>query len=561
MYPASPPLKPENAPRVAVPAVLRGLAALIAAAALSASLTACRASSAPTPSQTAQTGPAAAPANPTSVREPAVAGANGFYPDRPEVLKQVLQEALKVPRPAVPGRIVGIMVPHAGYQFSAPVAAYAYRAVEGLRPSTVVLLGPSHSVPFTGAALDDHDAWQTPLGQVPVNTALREALQKADPAFGMSHAAHAGEHSLEVQVPFLQTVISPLRILPILVCDDRPEAVDRIADTLSRVLAHENVLLVASTDLSHYPSDADARRVDQEFLRAVGTFDPAQVRATSDRLLGEGVPNLKCCACGLGGLLVTMKVAKALGADQAEVLHYANSRDATDTVLGPGIVGYGAVAFTDTDGVAPAEPPGTGSEPKGVSMSSPAEPGALTEEQQRVLLRVARQALTARVQGKPLPDTDVITDPVLREKRAAFVTLKKRGQLRGCIGHVEPMRPLVEAVAELAVAAGFDDYRFPAVRADELADLEIDISAMSPLRKVTPEEIVVGKHGVVVEQNGRRGVFLPQVAPEQGWDRDTMLTVLCREKAGLPGDAWKKGADLWVFTAQVFSEKELGIRP
>ena len=554
------------------PPRLRALLAFFGAVLLGCGVVSCRGSFPMAPEKPAGGQPSAgrpeaagAPATPGgagNVRPPAVAGADAFYPDRPEVLEQVLQEALEIPTPAVPGRIVGIMAPHAGYQFSAAVAGQAYGAVRGRRPGTVVLIGPSHSLPFTGAALDDHDAWQTPLGEVPLNTQLRSALLAADPAFGLSREAHAKEHCLEVQVPFLQTVISPLRLLPILVSDDQPKAVARIAQTLAQVLAGEDVLLVASTDLSHYPGYEDAVRVDKEFLRAVATFDPAKVRATSDRLLGEKVPELKCACCGLGALLVTMRVAQALGADHALVLKYANSRDATDTVVGPGIVGYGAAAFYDLDGIAPTPAPQPGGGRKGVSMASPAaESGELNQEQQRVLLRIARQALTARVRDEPPPDTEAVTDPVLREKRAAFVTLKKRGQLRGCIGHVEPMQPLVEAVAELAVAAGLEDYRFPPVRAEELAAVEIDISAMSPLRKVaSPDEVVVGKHGVVVEQGGRRGVFLPQVAPEQGWDRDTMLTALCREKAGLPGDAWKKGADLWVFTAQVFGEGELGLK-
>ncbi len=553
---------------------------VLGAAALCYAALSCRSPSTQAPNAGSARGAAASDSSGTSasaqeagkVRPPARAGS--FYPSDPETLKAVLAQSLDIPKPTVRGRIIGILVPHAGYQFCAAVAGYSYRAVQHMEPDTVVLIGPSHSMLFEGAALDTSDAWETPLGQVPVNVTLRKALLAADPVFGASAAAHAPEHSLEVQLPFLQSALGsatrhyPLRILPILIADDRPKAVDTIAGALSKVLKDEDVLLVASSDLSHYPSYEDAVRVDQEFLKAVASFDPAQVRATEERLMAEGVKQLDCVACGLGPLLVTMKVAKALGADKAEVLKSANSGDATDTALGPGVVGYGAVVFY-ASGESAANPPahqeGAGPEggEKGVSMTQPASDSPeLNEQQQRTLLHIARQAIVAHIKGGPKLDTDAVTDEVLREQRAAFVTLKKEGNLRGCIGHIEPRLPLVEAVAELAVAAATQDFRFPPVQAEEVDKLEIDISAMSPLRKVgSAEEIIVGKHGVVVEQGGRRGVFLPQVAPEQGWDRETMLTVLCREKAGLPGDAWKKGADLYVFTAQVFSEQQLGIKP
>jgi len=159
----------------------------------------------------------------------------------------------------------------------------------------------------------------------------------------------------------------------------------------------------------------------------------------------------------------------------------------------------------------------------------------------------------------PAPQSD---DPALTASCGCFVTLKTRGRLRGCIGELEPRQPLIEAVAGRAIAAAEQDPRFMPVTAEELRTIAIEISAMSPLRKVdSADEIVVGKHGVVVKQDFRSGVFLPQVAPEQGWDRDTMLSILCTEKAGLPADAWKHGAELWVFTANVFSEEEFGMAP
>jgi len=184
------------------------------------------------------------------------------------------------------------------------------------------------------------------------------------------------------------------------------------------------------------------------------------------------------------------------------------------------------------------------------------EHGALNEQQQQILLQLARDTIERYVRDRTVPDLPQ-GDPAFLAERAVFVTLHKHGQLRGCIGELEAREPLAEAVRSSAISAATRDPRFPPVGPDELDDIEIEISVLSPLCKVeSPDEITVGKHGVMVAEGMRRGVFLPQVAPEQGWDRDTMLSYLCAHKAGLPADAWRRGADLYVFTTQVFSEKD-----
>jgi len=182
--------------------------------------------------------------------------------------------------------------------------------------------------------------------------------------------------------------------------------------------------------------------------------------------------------------------------------------------------------------------------------------GELNERQQRLLLKLARDTIAQWVTSRTMPELPT-GEPIFEEPRAVFVTLHKHGQLRGCIGTLEPREPLAAAVRSSAISAATQDPRFSPVTADELDDLHIEISVLSPLRKVdSPDEIIVGVHGVMVAHGMRRGVFLPQVAVEQGWDRDTMLNYLCAHKAGLPADAWRHGADLYVFTAQVFGEDE-----
>ncbi|MGC9318324.1 MAG: AmmeMemoRadiSam system protein A [Armatimonadota bacterium] len=187
-------------------------------------------------------------------------------------------------------------------------------------------------------------------------------------------------------------------------------------------------------------------------------------------------------------------------------------------------------------------------------MSDRTAQGELDEQQQEILLDLARETIKRYVTEGTVPDPPS-GDPALEQPRAVFVTLHKHGQLRGCIGSLEPREPLAAAVRSSAISAATQDPRFPPVTPEELDDLEIEISVLSPLRRVdSADEIVVGEHGVMVADGMRRGVFLPHVAPEQGWDRDTMLQYLCAHKAGLPADAWQRGAELHVFTAQVFGE-------
>jgi AmmeMemoRadiSam system protein A len=182
--------------------------------------------------------------------------------------------------------------------------------------------------------------------------------------------------------------------------------------------------------------------------------------------------------------------------------------------------------------------------------------GELNKRQQQILLKLARDTITQWVTSRTLPELPT-GEPIFEEPRAVFVTLHKHGQLRGCIGTLEPREPLAAAVRSAAISAATQDPRFPPVTAAEIPELEIEISVLSPLRRVeSADEIEVGKHGVVVAAGMRRGVFLPQVPIEQGWDRETMLNYLCLHKAGLPADAWRRGAELWVFTTQVFSEAD-----
>jgi AmmeMemoRadiSam system protein B/AmmeMemoRadiSam system protein A len=509
---------------------------------------------------------AAAAAVESASRGPAVAGM--FYPADPEGLRALVGKLLAQARPPqMRGEVVGLVVPHAGYSYSAAVAAYAYKTVQGRRGLEVVVIGPSHHLPLSGAGLSSAATWRTPLGEVEVDQELNQALQATAPQiFHPADEAHAPEHSIEVQLPFLQVALQDFKLVPVLIQDFSPENCKRIGQVLGEVLRGRHCLLVASTDLAHYPPTELCRQVDLKTLaniekRALGAIYQWEQEATAryaDR-------NVACTMCGLGPVVAVLVAAEALGADQVVRLKYANSGE-IEPATAQRSVGYGALALVATHPTQPKPSPTQDQSAAGggKQMAAAAPPGSadnLTREQQKQLLALAREAISEWVKHrrriKPAG-----TDPAWRERRAVFVTLRKRGQLRGCIGTLEPVAPLGEAVVEAAISAATQDPRFSPTQPEELPELDIHISVLSPLRRVDkPEEIVLGKHGIVVQQGGRRGVFLPEVAIEQGWDLETTLTVLCVEKAGLPGDAWKHGAELYVFTTQSFGEQELGLGP
>jgi len=486
------------------------------------------------------------------IRPAAVAGS--FYPLGRADLTAAVTKAYEGVEPVeLPGRLIALIVPHAGYRFSAATAARAYVQLAEAPPATVVLVGPSHNMPVDGAAVSACDAWATPLGNMPVDRELAEELCDAEPAIRLSDTPHAPEHCLEVQLPLLRQVAPDCRIVPLAVTNESDEACGPIASALAEVLADTDAVLVASSDMAHYPAPVECRSVDQRTLEAIQKMDADLLRDLDREQLNAGIKDLGCTLCGLAAVQIVMRAAKGLGADRAVVLGYANSGEIAPE-LGDRAVGYGAVAFCDStreprQRIARAEPEeAEGDMEDNVTM--------LTAEQREYLLRLARSTLEASLSGRALPAAGA-EDAALTRDAAVFVTLTKAGRLRGCIGCTEAYIPLAEAVQEFAVAAATRDLRFPAMRSEELDETSIEISVLSPLVKVdSADDIIVGTHGVMVEMDGRRGLFLPQVATDNDFGRDEFLSLLCAEKAGLPADAWKRGANLHVFTVEKFAETD-----
>jgi len=467
------------------------------------------------------------------IRESVIAGS--WYPGDPEVLRgQVLQFLAEATPPPIEGELVALISPHAGYMYSGQVAAYAYKLLKGKRYDVVVIVAPSHRAYFRGASVYPRGGYRTPLGIVPVAERLTERLREACPLVDYVPQAHAQEHSLEIQLPFLQVVLGDFELVPLVMGEHDFYTCEELAKAIVEVVKGERALLVASTDLSHFHPYPQAVALDKVVLEHVEAFDPEGL----SRDLRSG----RCEACGGGPMVAVMLAAKALGASGAKVLKYANSGDVTGDRSS--VVGYMAAAIYRGGGAAEAGDPREGK--VGVDLG-------LTEEEKEKLHEIARTVIRNKVLGEPIPEFH-ITSPRLKEPRGVFVTIKKHGQLRGCIGYVRAIKPLWQAVADMAEAAAFQDPRFPPVRVDELGELEIEISVLTPLREIKdPEEIEVGKHGIMIERPPYySGLLLPQVATEYGWDRETFLEQTCI-KAGLPPNAWRDPATrIYIFSAEIF---------
>ena len=478
------------------------------------------------------------------VRAPAVAGQ--FYPSDPAHLKLAVQQFLKDALTVSIENPKAIVVPHAGYIFAGQICADAYRQVMGRSFNLIVILGTNHTVSnLNGFSVYSRGAFQTPLGLAPVDEGLAAALLAEDENCISNREAHVREHSVEVQVPFIQVLFPAAKIVPIVVGTNDLKMCTHFGQALAKVLKGRQALIVISSDLSHYPPYDDAVRVDRKTLETVLKLDPKEFSAWTQSSFGN-TPNLVTYACGEAPILAGLVAAKAMGATRAALVSYANSGD---VAVGDRsrVVGYGAVVLGTGKAPAAAKDPNHSAS---VPAATPLQAG-----DKRALLKLARETIMRYLTTETVPLPRGFSSR-LDVPQGAFVTLKKKGELRGCIGHIPPDFQLRETVADMAAQAAFNDPRFRSVELKELEDIEIEISALTPMKPIpSAEEIKVGCDGVVIFKDGKSAVFLPQVAVEQKWGRIELLDNLCL-KAGLPVGCWKNGAKLQVFQAEVFSESE-----
>ncbi len=464
------------------------------------------------------------------IRLASVAGK--FYNANKDELKNEIENYLKKvqTKTETNKKIKAIIVPHAGYTFSAEVAAYSYKMLVEQNIKRVFLLGNSHSAYFNGLAIDNNDTWQTPLGKVELDMNTTEKMVKLSHKINFNSSVHKNDHILEVQIPFLQTVLKKdFKIIPIVFGNKDQLAYLELAKILKDNLK-ENDLIVVSSDLSHYPNYNNANEIDQQSLSIIQTKNILALEKYIKKIKNEKIPHEETLMCGGDAIKTVMELSNNLDWE-VKILKYSNSGDIT---IGnkKSVVGYGALAFLENT-----------------------ENKQLNNKQKNILLNIVKKTIESYIKNNQIPDFK-IEDAKLKERAGAFVTIHKNGQLRGCIGQIIPSnKPLWQVVRNMAIAASTKDNRFLPVKKEELKNLEYEISVLSrPLKIKNWRNIELGKHGVIINKDLHSGVFLPQVAIETGWNLEKFLSKLCKDKAGLSTDCYKNDQKiiLKIFTAQVF---------
>ncbi|MBD3220770.1 AmmeMemoRadiSam system protein B [bacterium] len=469
----------------------------------------------------------------TTTRQPVLAGA--WYPADPDRLRDRIDGYLAGAEPdrMPPGEPTVALVPHAGYEYSGPTAGKAYGLLRGRRYDAVFVLAPSHRAYLDRPALPGAEVFASPLGEVPIATDIVAALA-ATGHYVIDDRAHGPEHAVEIQLPFVQRALPDTPIVPILV----PPLAASLRREVARALdpwRDARHLFVISTDLTHYGRDYGYVPFEQDVATRLEQLDTGALL----KILAHDADGLRrygedtgITMCGLDAAALVLDVDDP-PPHHAELLDYTRSADRTGDFRMS--VSYAAVLICH-------EPVFTG----------------LSADERGFLVELARRTVAATAGDERLPDPAAtaaelgleLTGP-LRERRGAFVTLKRDGHLRGCIGHIEGVESLVDTVVTNARSAARHDPRFDPVAPDELDRLEVEVSALTPLTTVPgPEAIELGRHGIVLARGEQRAVFLPQVATEQGWDLTTTLDHLAL-KAGLAPGAWREGCRFEVFEAEI----------
>ena len=464
------------------------------------------------------------------IREPAAI--DNFYSADKQELSQTIDNLLS--QSEIKNNIDPqvLIVPHAGYIFSGQTAAKGFKQILNKDYDKIILLGNSHQEHFSGLILDGSDIWKTPLGKIELDKELINKLNKSNELIKINSEVHLTEHSLEVELPFLQkTLGNDFKLIPGLFGSNKnlKDLKDISKNLLEKI--DSKTLIVISTDLSHYPNYEDANFVDKQIIDLILQGDEEDFLSQMEKFENE-ILNLSTCACGWSAVITGMLLAQELNL-KAEFLDYTNSGDTETYGDKNRVVGYTSIIFN-----------------KKINSKY-----ILNQQEQEVALRLARQTLENSFSPSKVIDEEYLGYPIFKEKRGVFVTLHKDKELRGCIGLIEPPEiPLYEAIQQMALSAAFNDSRFSPLIKEELNKVEIEISVLTVPKKSTIDEIELGKHGVIIKSGSKSGVFLPQVAGETGWNKEQFLSELCSQKAGLDPKCYlDPKVDIKTFEAQVFN--------
>ena len=470
------------------------------------------------------------------VRKAAVAGT--FYPGSAKDIRSMLGPWLHPCREGSAPQ--ALIVPHAGYVFSGEVAASAFNRIpRGHTYKRIFLLGPSHRVGFAGASVDTLYAQaETPLGKVPIDVALGKTLVRdGKGCFTCRADAHDKEHDLEVQLPFLQLLFDEVPpVVPIVIGTQRLGTLQQIAAALEPYFNEENLFIISS-DFSHYPSYEDAKASDLYLADAIVHGGLNEFLNALSHIARQGFTGEDTAACGSCAIAVLLEMMDAQGRDRfaAEHVMYRNSGDSPYGEKDR-VVGYNAIVFTRSEMEAPLF--------------------SFTRDEKKAMVATARAAIY-RALGLPFDGDDSPTGVLKEEGYGVFVTLHLDGRLRGCIGRFESSSSLHATIREMARSAAFDDPRFPSLSKAEAPKVEIEVSVLSPLKRIASiDEFKLGRDGIYMIKGARHGTFLPQVAEETGWTTEEFLGHCARDKAGIGYYGWKD-AELYTYQTVVVKESEL----
>jgi len=460
-----------------------------------------------------------------NIRQPMVAGQ--FYPNDAGKLQAMIDGYLQtvvVNKLAPPQAII---VPHAGLEFSGATAAPAFKQLQGWEYDRVVLIGPSHQQYFRGAAVLAEDYYQTPLGQIKIAEVNKELVDNE--LFELRSDVFDNEHALEIELPWLQTVLDEFELIPIIIGSDNSyEQLQAISQTI-RDLLTDKTLLVVSTDFLHYGPNynyvpfidnlpENIQQIDEQAFTYIQVKD------------GLGFYNyIKDSGATIDGMTIIPVALEIFSNSEVVKLKYETSGNLFGDYTNS--VSYAAFSFYEQTNL------------------------NLTSDQQDYLLKLARQSLTAAVNNQTAPKVDLDNiDKRLLIRQGVFVTLEKDGQLRGCIGYIPPYQSIAQAVIDNARSAALNDHRFNPVRSEELNDITVEVSVLSvPTLLTDKSKLIPGVDGLVLQLGNKQATYLPQVWEDLS-DRESFLSSLS-QKAGLTKDAWQNLESLWyVYQAVHFRE-------
>ena len=462
-------------------------------------------------------------------RMPAVAGT--FYPATATALKNqiaiLFEKATKVPETEV----AALIVPHAGYIFSGEVAASAYAKLSRKsRYKNIFIIGASHRKHFNGVSICPNGNYITPSGNVKINEATASQLIEKNKFIYYDEEADQSEHSLEVQLPFLQYWLkNEFQIVPLIMGSDEPDLCEKLAEALRPWFNSEN-LFVISTDFSHYSSYERACKTDAETAEAIVSNDFEKLRNCCNRNKQSNTNNLLTGLCGAAAVQTLLHLTQNKTDISFEKIVYKNSGDVPEGDK-KRVVGYWAISANRKNNAF-----------------------SITDAEKHSLLKLARESILEYLKNnKNAPPKSGFTG-ILNEKFGVFVTLKKEGKLRGCIGRFEPKDQLYQTIEDMAVSAASCDRRFEPVTMEEMSQINIEISILTPLKKIDSiDQIQLGKHGIYIKKGFNSGTFLPQVAKETNWTKEEFLGHCSRDKAGIGWDGWKT-AELYTYETLTVSE-------